>query len=477
MAFNVKWLGIAQLFSYGLQFIVWAILARLLPPEKFGALGIALAFSNLVLIFQELGMGTAIIQKKDLQDRHLNTTFWICISICSVFLVFAVIIAPATATFFKNAVISKLLILFAVKLLVDSFGTIHEVLLKKNLQFKKLTFIEISSSIVFAIIAITAVYKGQGILSLGWGYLGKSLLKVCLLWTQSSFHPSFSFDRECFGELFDYGKNIVGFKIMSYIANNIDIFIIGKLLGSQVLGYYALAINLVNFPRQKLSYIVAQVAFPAFSKIQDHLEDVRNAYEKLIRYASLINFPLLMGLLLLAKPFVHLVYSAKWDPMTAPLQILCVYGLCYSITTFTGTIFTSTGKPQKLVHFFVIILITTVLAILGGIKFGLIGVALALSCNAILLNIVGNTMACGIIKMRLKSYYKALLPAALSCAIMAIVLIGLRHFQMNIQLAYLPFVIISILTGTLAYGAALFMVDKNSFKELTVIFSNMVNRK
>lgn len=474
MTTGVKWAGAGQIARYILQFLVWATLARLLPPDSFGALGLAVAFSNVIIVFNELGMSTALIQKKDLTEKHKFTTFWVSIAISLIFVILAVLCAPVIAKFFQNQAITYLVIVLSFKLLIDSFGVVHESLLRKALLFKNLMFIEISSGLLFAAVSITMAFKGLGIISIAYGYLAKSVMKVIFLWRSSSFRPIFKFDKVSFNDLFSFGKNIIGFKILNYLTSNIDIILIGKLLGSTALGYYLLALHLVNFPRQKLSFILSQVAFPALSKLQDHVSDTRNAYFKIIRYASIISFPLLTGLMVLSPQFVRIVYSSKWSGMIVPMQILCIYGVCFSVTTFVGVIFHSTGHPEYSFRLSIVTFFGTIAAILCGLNYGLIGVAVTLSVYAISINLIGNLMVGHIVKMDVLSCYKAVIPAITSSSTMLLWLILIVNLQRYLFGAFeILFLIFAVLTGAIIYTVVFYFISQHIFKEMVDIFYKM----
>lgn len=474
MTTGVKWAGAGQIANYILQFFVWATLARLLPPDNFGALGVAVAFSNAILIFNELGMSTALIQKKDVTGEHKLTTFWVSITVSLIFVILAVLCAPFIANFFQNQAITYLVVVLSFKVLIDSFGVVHESLLRKALFFKNLAFIEVISGLLFAAVSVSLAVKGFGIISIAYGYLTKSVLKVILLWRSCLFRPSLKFDKESFNDLFSFGKNIIGFKILNYLANSIDIILIGRLLGLTVLGYYSLALHLVNFPRQKLSSIISQVTFPAFSKLQDYFSDIRNAYLKVIRYTSIISFPLLTGLLVLSPQFVRIVFSPKWSGMIVPMQILCIYGLCFSVTTFAGVVFNSTGHPQYSFRLSILTLFGTAVAVLYGFNYGLIGIAAALSVYAITINLIGNLMVGNIVEMNMFSYYKAMIPAITSSGIMLLWLVVIVNLQRYLfGASEILFLIFAVLTGAIIYTAAFYFISYKTFKEMTDIFYKM----
>lgn len=470
MTSGVKWVAISQGLGYGFQVIVWVILARLLPPASFGALSAAMAFSSLVSLFNELGMSSAIIQRKIIEKRHADTAFWIVITLGFIFMILAVLAASNVARFFGNTSIRLLVCVFAIKYFIDSFGLIPETLLKRALSFQKLALIDISANCTYGLVAITLALHNTGIISVAWGYLLASMLKTVLLWKQSSFRPSPGVEKKSFTELFHYGKNILGFKILNYVAGNIDIIVIGKLLGATALGYYSLALSLANFPRQKLSLIIYSVAFPVFSRMQDDHEQMRQNYLKIIRYAAVINFPLLIGLMLLASHFILAVYSSAWAPMSRTLQILCVYGLWYSLTTYVGNIYDATGHSEYSLKFCVLSLGGTVLSIYAGYRFGLNGIALALAIYAGIINIIGYLLVKKLIGMKMTDYFRALVPALASSGIMAAGLLLLLWAQVNwLKLQPPWFMSLAIIAGAGLYAGGLFLTNKKTFSEMAEI--------
>ncbi|MBI5873362.1 MAG: lipopolysaccharide biosynthesis protein [Candidatus Omnitrophica bacterium] len=475
MAHGLKWVSFGQVFSYIIQFGVSVFIARRLEPENFGAWGAALIFSNFFVIFNELGMMSAVIQKKDLRREHKVVALWVCVAMGFSFLVLACFGAPYVASFFKNPAVGSLVLIFAFKFFVDSFGMVKEAMLRKELLFKKLTSIDIRSNLVYGLVSVGMVLKGAGIISVGWGYLAAGVLRVILLWRTSSFGPYAEFDRASFKELFNFGKNIVGFKIVNYLTGNIDYFLIGRFLGTASLGYYGLASSLANFPRQKLSLIITNVFFPAFSKMQDDLTRVKEVYLKIIRYAAIVNFPLLLGLLMLAPQFVSFVYSSKWDAMVLPLRILCIYGLSFSMTTFIGVVYDATGHPDYSFKFCLVNFAGTVLALLIGLRYGLTGIATGLSVFSVFLNLFGQWGVRRITKMTLRSYFMSLAPACLASVVMVGILSVFIKWQRTVLfLSNGLFLLISVLAAVLVYGLALFLLNRRTFLEFFRIIRHLL---
>ena len=261
------------------------------------------------------------------------------------------------------------------------------------------------------ITAIILVLNGFGVFSLAWGYAISSFVKAILLWKNHPIPIKIQFDISSFKELFVFSKNVMGFKIVNYFISNIDYLMVGKFLGMEPLGYYTLAFNMSNFPREKLSSIVSNVTFPAFSKMQDNYEVLRHGYLKTITYISVVTFPLLAGLLVLAPLFITTVYTQKWNEMILPLQILCIGGMFSSITTFIGVIFWSTGRADYAFKCALIALAGMALILLYAVKYDVQGIAIGVSIYSIIINIVGEKMVESIIKSKFSDYLRALLPA------------------------------------------------------------------
>lgn len=475
---GLKWVIVSQGLNYLIQFVVWAVLARLLPASSFGALSVAMVVVNLAGIFNELGMSTAIVQRKELEPRHLVAAFWICISIGGSILVLALAVAPFSGSFFGNPTIMSLVMILAVKYLVDSLGIVPEAVLRRELAFRTLAIIDIWSNLVYSTAVLILALSGLGIVAVGWGYLCLSAVRVAQFWARSSFRPSLTFKKKGFLELFHFGRNILGFKIVNYFISNLDVVLIGKVLGTATLGYYSLASSLANFPRLRLSQLIANIAFPAFSRMQEDLEGVRLGYLKILRYAAAVNFPLLIGLMLLASQFVVLVYSAKWSPMILPLRILCVYGICFSLTTFTGTAFEAVGRPDYSFKYCLVSLAGVIIAVLSGLKYGLTGIALALAIYAMVMNLIGHIMVKKIIHLKLSSYYQALIPAAGASVIMAVGILILLWIQAHIlSLPNLWFVVQSILAGGVFYTLGLFVVSRQTFSEMVALGRKLISRE
>ena len=248
--------------------------------------------------------------------------------------------------FFREELVQPILIVSSINFIVGSFSVVPRTLFVKSLNFKKLAIVEISATFISGMLSILLAINGYGVWSLVLGGLSSSFISVLILWRLSPWRPSYKFSILHFKELFAFGSHVMGSSVLNYVDTNVDYLVVGKMIGASALGYYTLAYNLITFPLNKISTIVTRVTFPAFSIIQDDNKALQNGYLKAVRYISLITFPMLAGMFVVAPEFIVVVYGSKWAPMILPLQILCLAGALKSIGTTVGTILLSKGRAD-----------------------------------------------------------------------------------------------------------------------------------
>jgi len=473
---GVAWTGIGQIVAQGFQFVVKIVLARLLIPEDFGTLGMALIFTAFIQTVNELGLSAAIIQKKEIKERHLSTSFWMSILMGTVLCIITIIVAPSIANFFKKELVGPVISILSIGFIFGSFGIVHRTLLQKRLDFKSLTIINIGIAIASGIISIIFAFLKFGVWSLVFGSLTGTLAGSILAWIKCSWRPSKKIDFQSFKELFSFGKNVMGSRIINYFGSNTDYLLIGKFLNATSLGFYTLAYQMAISPLSRISSIIGAPAFPAFSMIQNKNEKLRWGYLKIIKYTSLITFPLLAGLATVAPKFIPVVIGEKWEPMILPLQILCIAGALKSIGTHVGSILYSKGRPDISFKWNIFATAVTVIAILIGVKFGITGVATAVAITSCLLFLIIQKITNRLIELKFRDFFKALYPAVICSTIMMVSILLLQKSNLYVLLPDILSLIISILIGAMIYIFAIRIIDGDIFKEIKTLIKGLRNK-
>lgn len=464
--FGIMWTGISQFSTQVFQLVVIIILARLLSPQDFGIIGIATVFIGFVAIFNELGLSAAIIQRRDVNELHLSTSFWSNIFVGIIMFIFTLIISPFVATFFQEEIIRPILIISSISLIIGPLGIVHRALLEKNLDFKNITVVEICTAFVSGTISIVLALTGFGVWSIVYGNISGSIISIIVLWKISNWKPSLKFSIPHLKELFRFGGNVTGSKIIAYIIVRMDFLVVGKMFGTVALGYYTLARNLTSFPVQKISWAIMRVTFPTFSKIQKDNDMLRKGYLKVIKYVSLITFPMLAGLFVVASEFILVVYGEKWSPMVILLQIFSIGGALVSIGAIESTILFSKGRSDLQFKLQIYSAILMFIAVIIGVNFGMIGMAIAVTIMTAFSLLIFQIVVNKLIKLDMFTFIKEIIPAAVCSTIL---IIGVEIYKRtifvdSIQLIYM--LLSSIFIGMIVYIILIRVLYNNILGEI-----------
>lgn len=472
-ASGVLWTGISQFLSQAFQFIVIIILARLLYPEQFGIVGMAAIFTGFISRFNELGLSAAIIQRKNINEMHLSTSFWTSLATGTILCILTIFVSPYIADYFQEELVRPILIISSINFIVGSFTVIPRTLFTKSLDFKKLAIVEICATFISGLISILLAVKGYGVWSLVLGGISNSFISVLIFWKMSQWRPSSKFSIPHFKELFSFGGHFMGSSVLNYVDSNVDYLVVGRMIGASALGYYTLAYNLITFPLYKISTIITRVTFPAFSKIQNDNHTLRTGYLKVVRYISMITFPMLAGMFVVAPEFILVVYGSKWTPMILTLQILCLAGALKSVGTTVGTILLSKGRPDIQFKWNILTVIVLTIAVLSGVKYGIEGVAAMVTISAVLLFSIIQRITNKLIDLSMYNYFKAIYPAIVGSISLIIAVNIYKKIILTYGLPTSEILISSIFIGIAVYALFMRIFFNDLLKEMRFIIKEI----
>ncbi|CAI1831376.1 Lipopolysaccharide biosynthesis protein wzxC [Serratia entomophila] len=368
---NAKWVAFSQLFKIGVQVLNIVVLARLIPPSEYGLMSMALVVTNFALLVRDLGTAAAIIQRKELQNETINAIFWLNILMGLAIAGVIVIFSPLISYLFHEPRLIFVLCLLAVSFPLASSASAHMALLERESKFKKVASIEISSSVVAVIIAITMAYQGFGVYSLVAQILILSLMSSIQLWLASKWRPSFEkiINLKEIKGLIGFSGNLTLFNFINYFSRNADSMMIGHYMSAAVLGFYSLAYRIMLFPLQSLTFVASRALFPILSQHQENNDKVRTTYLNVVYVILLIVFPLMTGLALLREPFIQLVFGSQWAMTATILMWLAPVGIIQAVLSTTGSVFMAKGRTDILMRLGILGAILQVGAFIIGVRF------------------------------------------------------------------------------------------------------------
>ena len=380
-AAGVFWVAVGRILSRGFSFLTTLILARMLAPNDFGLVWIAdLAIQGFQL-FQELGLGAALVYRKDQVEEAADSVFWGVLVTSVVLYAIALGAARPVAVLFSNDAVTvsrvvPILRVLALTLVISGFGRVPHAFLARQLSFKRKVLPQILGGIFGAGVSITMAILGFGVWAIVGGRLCQSLVSTIAVWPLARWRPRFRFDRSLAGDLIDYAKHIAGSQILVFLITNIDDAVVSRFIGPAALGHYGLAYKLSNMPATEVSRLLTQVMFPAFSLVSGDRERLKAAFLKTTRFVSLLSIPLSFLIIAFADDFIFAAYGRPWAAAIAPLRWLGVYGLVRSVAVNMGSVFKATGKPKWL-FYIAVWRLCTMAALLYPvtIRWGIVGVS------------------------------------------------------------------------------------------------------
>lgn len=343
---GVSWNLIERFGLQAIKFVLAVILARLLTPADFGLIGMITVFFAVAQVFIQGGFGQAYIQKKEVTDLDASTVFYTNLVI-SVFLYGLLwLAAPAIAAFYDQPPLVKLTRVMGLVVVINAFNMIQVAQVTRAIDFKRKTKITLTSTLFSGAAGISAAYIGYGVWSLVIQQMANRLFTTAGFWVTSKWRPGLHFSVQSFKNLFSFGAWVLAAGIIRTVFDNIYILTIGKFFPAAQLGFYTKAKQFQRLSSQQLSGAVGQVAFPVLSRFQDDKDQLRNKARKFLTHTLAFTAPLLVILMVVAKPFVLILLTEKWAPMIPFLQILCIVGFLYPIHQINVQLLQAQGKSN-----------------------------------------------------------------------------------------------------------------------------------
>ncbi len=338
---GVNWSAGSRLCAQGVQFAAGLVLARLLTPEDFGLLASVYVIYGFSVLFFELGLGAALVQRTRPTDAEESSVFWVNVLGGVLFTGLLTLAGPAVAAFFEQPQLRWMAPVLGLSFTL-SFGVVHAARLQKALRFRRLAMVEVGSTLIGYAATIAAAVAGAGAYALVLGPVVISLVSSTLLVVSTPWRPRHFVSMHALRQLWGFSGGLLGFNVVNYWGRNADNLLIGKFVGAAPLGLYSRAYNLMLLPVHQI-WSAARVMYPTLSAIKDDHPRTRRAYLRSVRLVNAVAIPSLLGLAAVAEGLVPLLWGPKWEGTVPLLQILCLAGIPQCLISTTGWIYQSQG--------------------------------------------------------------------------------------------------------------------------------------
>ena len=383
------WDIIGRIGNQGIGFVISIILARLLTPADFGLLAMVTVVIGISQIFSDVGLGSALIQRKDVTDEHYGSVFYFNVVVGLILAITLFFSSSYIALFYNRPEIKPLCQVMSLTFIVNSFGNVRRQWLYKNINYKIPTQAALIGMISGGSLGVLMAFKGFGV----WSLVAQSLLSGIVtniyLYFATKWKPRFVFSFKALKELWQYGFNMFLSSIIETLSNQVDKLIIGKLFSPASLGFYFRAKSLDTLVSNYTSGTLMSVMFPVLSNIQDDDTRFKNIIYRTFHLLNFATFFLLGIFLLCAKDIIVILFSAKWLPCVEYYQILVLGGFVFPFSSLLVNILSSRGNSKAFLRLEIIKKTPLLIVFIVGFWFGITGFLtgvvissyLALICN------------------------------------------------------------------------------------------------
>ncbi|MCB2195269.1 MAG: lipopolysaccharide biosynthesis protein [Bacteroidetes bacterium] len=459
------WSSIERFSVQSVQFVIELFLARLLLPSDYGLIGMMAIFIAISHTFVNSGFVTALIQKKNRDELDYSTTFYFNLVVATFFYLVLFFASPLIAKFYNQTLLISLIRTMGGVIIINALSVVQRAKLTINFDFKTQTKASLISVLISGGLSIYLAILGWGVWSLIVLSLLKSIINTFILWIISGWIPRNGFSYSRFKELFSFGYKILLSGLLGTFFRNIYLLVIGKFFSANILGYYTRAQQFSNFPAINLTSILERIAFPTLSELQDNNEKLIFVYKKFMKMVSLVIFPVMIGLAVLASPLVNVILTEKWDGIVWMLQILSISMMTYPMSVISLSAINVKGRSDIYLKIEIIKRVLVALSLVITIPIGINAVVigqLIISLSSMFINLYFTNK---LIRFGILDLIKNLLPILLLSIIMGIVV----HFSILFLTSLYLKLFIGISVGIVVYLSIAWISNLGDIREVKYI--------
>lgn len=381
---GISWNLLGAFATNAMRVVVIAVLGRSLNSADFGVVSVAISVNTILIGVRDIGIGTALVQRKDLTPAHVTTAFAL-----STYLGLAVALGLTVAAPFLSdefgvpdsaGVIRALSLLFVIR----GVSTTARMMAQREMNFRAIALIDAMSFLVGSLVSMILAVLGAGYWALTLGYLAEEVVSSGAYVLSQRTDWGLKIDGARLRELMTFGTGqSIGY-VLGTLAHNGDNFVVGHVLGARPLGYYARAYDLIRFPSTVFQAIVGSVLFPAFARFQDAPERLAAHFRRVTFLNALVLLPASAALIVLAPEVIRVLMGANWDSAVLPFQILSISILMRTGQRLGAIVAQAAGAVNGIAVVYGVYLVLVVGGAAFAIRWGLAGVAastaIAIAC-------------------------------------------------------------------------------------------------
>ena len=464
----LRWSAATRLVGQVVSWTMTVFVIRLLSPSDYGVLAMAVILPSALYLLNDLGLDVVLVQRLAPGEEFRRQVFGVVIAVNLLCALMLITTAPLVAAFFSEPVLIPILRVLSLQFLLLVFETLPRARLDQGLDFRSQSLISLGANWLGGLTTLALASTGWGVWALVWGRLVSTATTTIALnvVAPSLCRPSFSL--AVVRRALSFGGIVTLERGAWQLFTDADKVIGGRLWSDVTLGLYSVAQDLATMPMHRTGGLISSIGLPAFSQVQDRLDDVRFYLLKATRITSVLSFPIFIGLAVTAPEAVAVLLGAKWPAAAPLLQILALIMPLRMVATLLPPALWSIGRPGISAGNVLIAALVIPSACLIGAQWGPAGMAMAwLGAYPLVFGITLRRSG-GVLGLGVPDFGRAMRAPALASLAMAGVVIGTRYLLPEHAGAAARLLVL-VPAGALTYLAALLGLERGALRETAQI--------
>lgn len=449
---------------------VWV--ARLLTPEDYGLVAISGIFTGLCLTISSMGLGSSLVNKKEITSHDMANVFWTSSVLAILFYILLYYTAPYIARYYGSEELIGIIRVAGIMVIASPISVVPRALTMRQLKFKEVAIIAMFGNILVIAMTLYMAFAGYGYWALVVSTVCAEIFNLLAYSLVARYFPTWPHKIKTVLPLYKYGFSILLGRLTAYVNKYSQVMVSAQFIGNTSTGHLRMANTLAKIPMNKVGEIFSKIAFPAFSRIQDDRERTRTLFLTMHRYLLMLIAPMFVGITLVAEELIPLILGEHWRPVTVPIQILCLVNVLSGSAMIIPRVLEGLGNPMASFRYEALIAIVTVVAMLVGVRWGLNGMLIgyALAMPLAYSYLLQQLFSCTGVTMG--EFLDSLKVMLKSLSLMVALVLVVDYCSSVYTSDLLLVLCLKILAGCLGYGLGAYMFGTKELKELFALIKN-----
>lgn len=473
---GVIWKFGERVSAQAVNFIVSIILARLLLPEDYGLIALVTVFITICNKVVVSGFATSLIQKKDADNLDFSTVFYFSLAVAVVLYTGLFFTAPFIADFYSAesdpALFIQVIRVMGLNLFIIAVNSVQQAYVSRTMQFRKFFFSTIIGTVVSAVAGIALAYMGKGVWALVAQNMILAVVNGIVLWFMVKWRPQLKFSFKRLKVLYAYGWKIFMASIIKILYTDLRSLVIGKVYTAADLAFYNKAQSFPQLIDTNVEGTIDSVLFPAISKKQSNVDDMRAMLRRAIKTTSYVLMPLLAGLSAVAKPFIIILLTDKWAESIPLMQILAFSFIFAPVELENLQAIKAIGRSDIALKVEIIKKVVGVVILIASIPFGVTAIAVGMVISTTLSAIINAIPNKKLLGYTFKMQLKDILPSLIMSLVMFGAVYPISLLNINVWLM----LVIQVIAGAVIYIALSAIFKVESFKYILSLLKGFLKR-